>query len=146
MRYNNNNDMWKVFDSLFTDFGSAFEEAVKNDGAIYNAPNFPPVNVYIDEKTKDLNFMFALAGYQKEDVKISFEGDKMILSISPEDEEILGKRILRKGIKTPKVNTTFIVPSSKYKTSKATADMANGILKVFIPAVDEIKPRQLMIN
>jgi HSP20 family molecular chaperone IbpA len=144
MRYNN--DVWKVFDLIFTDFGSAFDEAAKSDGAIYSTPNFPPVNVYIDETTKDLNFMFALAGYKKEDVKISFEGDKMIMSIQAEEKEIKGKRMLRKGIKTPEVNTTFIVPSSKYKTDEATADMENGILKIFIPAVEKIKPRQLMIS
>lgn len=148
MNYNNNmNELMTIFDKLFVNFEDVFEApTVQRGGEIYHAPNFPPVNVYIDEKTKDLTFDFAIAGYKKEDISIEFDGDKMILTIKEKSSTRKGLKLLKKGIKTTEVRSHFTVPVSKYETDKAEAEINDGILAITIPARDEIKPRLLTIK
>lgn len=157
---NKNDDVWKVFDALFEDFDSVFGHGKglgpgmgmgngrgrgMGNCELYHTPNFPPVNVYIDEETKDLTLEFALAGYKKDEVDVYFEGDKMNLTLSPEPV-VEERRILKKGFKIPSETTSFVVPSSKYKTQSAEAEMVDGVLTVIIRAVDEIKPKRISIK
>ncbi len=146
MSYNNMN-INEIFEKLFMDFDDVFTTPViQKGGEIYHAPNFPPVNIYINEESKDLTFEFAVAGYEKEDALIEFNGDKMKLTIKGKQEGIEGLRVLKKGIKTPDINSAFTVPVSKYETDNSKAEMKDGILIVKVPAKDEIKPKRLAIN
>ncbi len=139
-------DLSQVFDALFCDFESVFKTpTIQSGGEIYHAANFPPVNIYINEESKDLTFEFAVAGYNKEDMNITFEGDKMKLSINGIDNKKEGLKLLKKGFKTPSIETTFTVPVSKYRTGDAVADMKDGVLVINIPALEEIIPKQLLI-
>ena len=148
MKNNDYEDVWTMFDRLFDEtIGSAMLGAAPTTRCdnLYHTPNFPPVNVFIDEETKDLTLEFALAGYKKEEVEISFEGDKMILELKPVSD-LETRRILKKGFKTPASTTTFIIPSSKYKTGEVEAEMVDGVLTVIVRAVDEIKPKKVSIK
>ena len=145
MKYNNT-DVWTMFDRVFKDANRFLLEASNNEGEIYHSSNFPPANIYLDKETKDLTFDFALAGYSREDIEITFEGDKMFLHLNPKEKKDDGKTILKKGFKTPETKTSFVIPSSKYLFDEAKAEMKDGILTVFIKAVDEIKPKRLLIS
>jgi len=140
-------DLLMVFDNLFADFEEVFKTPEVMKGTeIYHAPNFPPVNIYIDEKCKDLTFDFAVAGYEKEDTSIDFNGDKMTLSIKGRSPKKEGLKILKTGIKTAEVSSIFAVPVSKYDTENTKASINGGILTVVIPARDEIKPKKIVIS
>jgi len=149
MNYNNMN-INEIFERLFLDIDDVFTTSViQKGGEIYHTPNFPPVNIFINEESKDLTFEFAVAGYEKEDALIEFNGDKMILTIKSnskeKEKEKEGLRVLKKGIKKPDINSSFVVPVSKYETDNSVAEMKDGILTVKVPAKDEIKPKRLTI-
>lgn len=143
----NKMDLNEIFDMLFVDFEDVFKApTVQQGGEIYHAPNFPPVNIYIDEKSKDLTFKFAVAGYRKEDASIDFNGDKMTLTLKDNSNKIEGLKLLKKGIKLPAVDSVYPVPVSKYEVENSTAEMKDGILTVKVPAKDEIKPKKITIS
>lgn len=135
-----NKDPFEYFNRLFTDVGSV---------ANYypNVEQFPPTNIFVENETKDLYFEFALAGYTKEEISLSFEGDYLILGLAPlavkEEEK---RTALRKGIKKVEYTVKVTISSSKYDTTLATASFNDGILSVFVPAKAEVKPKAIEIK
>ena len=139
-------NLGEIFDAMFEDWEKFCSGPLTNSGDdIYHAANFPPVNIFMDEKTKDLRFEFALAGYAKSDVSITFEGDKMKLKVgAKEDEHFL--KVLKKGFKTCAIDADYTVPAGKYNTESTIATMLNGVLIVHILALVKPKPRKVNIN
>jgi HSP20 family molecular chaperone IbpA len=135
-----------IFDALFCDFESVFKAPRFESHEVYHAPNFPPVNIYISEESKDLTFDFALAGYKKEDISINFNGDKMVLTLKGLEAKRDGLKLLKKGLKVSDVESVFTVPASKYDTEYSVAKMEDGILTINIPAKDEIKSKRIIIT
>jgi len=151
--HNNNNgtssyDLLNIFDELFADFESVFNSPeVVRCGEVFHTSNFPPVNIYMDEISKDLTYEYAVAGYNKDDIEVDFDGDKMIIEIkSPKSTKSESLKILKKGIKTAGVKSTTPIPVSKYNTGDSKAEMKDGILTIFVPAREEIKPKKIIIN
>ena len=132
--------------SAFEIFDRFFENGFYTTGA-YPAPSFPPTDVSIDKETKDLTFRIALAGYSKEEVKLTFEGDFLVLNLTKTDEEQDDKKsVLKKGIKKESGTWRLGVPSSKYETSAVSAGFADGVLTVLVPAKETEKPRVIDIT
>lgn len=135
-------DLVDVFDNFFRNWDSVIVPAER----LYDF-NFPPMNVWVDEKSKDLIFEFAVAGISKEKISASFEGDYMFLQIEAgKEEKVEGMRLLQRGIRSSSLKQRIYVPSAKYETKDATAEYNEGILKIHIPAKDDIKPRRLEIR
>lgn len=110
--------------------------------------NFPPLDVLINSKTKDVQFKFALSGYKDSEIEVNFEEDALVLSLSQEKtaEEDFWKPI-RKGIKKPFSSTMkYPVPFSKYDITKATAKREDGLLIVTIPISERAKPVRLSLS
>lgn len=119
---------------------------VKDATNMYFAPQFPPCDVYINEKTQDIKFLFALAGY-KNDVDITFEDDYLILSMEKEDLEKNDEWLsLKKGISTKKFISRYFIPSAKYNFDKVEAEYSEGMLEVFIPLKEEAKPKRIKVR
>jgi len=139
------NDLLGIFDAVFSNMEDIW--AMPSSANIYSC-QFPPLNVYLNEKTKDLKFEFALAGFDKDEIGLEFEGDYLKLSVIPktdtkEDDEFV---LLQKGIKRSSIEKEFYVPNAKYLVDKIKVKFEGGILEVTIPAKDEIKPRKLLIK
>ena len=114
----------------------------------YSAPAFPPADVILDEDN-NLNFTFALAGYKKDELEISFDGDYMILTGKPEtveEKEETKAKILKKSIKKTDFEYKYLAPLSKFNQDNASADFENGLLKVVIPAVDKRDPIKINVK
>jgi HSP20 family molecular chaperone IbpA len=139
-------DVWDTFDELFADFASAIAPGGACNRELYHTPSFPPVNVFIDEESKDLLFEFAIAGYGKEDVDVTFEGDKMVLQLKSITKKEPGLKALKRGFKRPAVETAFIIPSAKYETENAEASVEDGVLTINIPATEKTKPKKITIK
>lgn len=149
MTYNKNgNDLLDVFDAFFTNMDNVW--AIPNKTNIYSC-QFPPLNVYINEETKDLKFEFALAGYSKDEIQLEFEGDYLRLKIIPktptieEEKERSSLHILQHGIKRTSLEKKFYVPIAKYQVDKIKVSFENGVLTIEIPAKDEIKLKKIPI-
>lgn len=137
-------DPFSMFDKLWNT-GLPYGRLVISSG--YSTPQFPPVDVEIDSDTKDLYFTFALAGYKPEEVEVKFDGDYMTLSseiITKEKEET--KVSLKNGIKKSSFTVRYCVPISKYETANTDASFIDGLLKIKIPAKEDMKPKQITIK
>lgn len=152
---NNKNDVLDMFGELFEiSFGNSnltngVKTVFRTPAAYldsYPASQFPPVNVEIDEETKDLFFTFALAGYSGDEIKLEFEGDYMELSSEIIAKEKDKKLFIKKGIKKSSFSCKYPVLMSKYDTEKAEASFRDGLLKVMVPAREGMKPKQVKIE
>jgi HSP20 family molecular chaperone IbpA len=106
--------------------------------------HFPPCNYYADEDGT-LQLEFAVAGYKKDEVKVKFEDDHLILQLTPVKEEVKTK-VFQKAIKLSESTTKAYVPFSKYDIAKAEAALEDGLLKVSIPVKEEAKPLSIEIK
>ncbi len=151
------NDTFGMFNRMFEDdFSRIFSElsktAVEGTGprctayVSYPTPQFPPVDVEIDEETKDLYFTFALAGYTSDEISLKFEGDYLELSSEIIHKEKDSKINLKKGIKKTSFSYKYIVPMSKYESEKVEAEFKDGLLKIHVPARESMKPKQVQIK
>lgn len=143
-----------IFDKMWRDFDSFFGE-ISGDSTsrsfspvIYKDINYPPMNVWVDQESKDMVLEFAVAGIPMENINIDVEGDYLHLTIDKNEEEDVKDnfKLIRKGIKTGKVKQRIYVPSSKYKTEDVKAEMRDGLLLVKVPSRDEVKPKRVQIE
>lgn len=113
---------------------------------LYYAPNYPPCDVYINENTQDMRFLFALSGYEK-DPKITFEDDYMIVEMEKESLEKEDKWLsLTKGISTKAFKSKYYLPSKKYNYEEAKATWTKeGLLEIIVPSKEEAKPKSLTV-
>lgn len=138
-----------LFDRMFKDVTNGLD--LVSDAQIYNS-KFPPCDIYFHEESKDLEFQFALAGYPKDEIDLSFEDDYLILSLgfqgSKEEtsKEEPKKEALMRGIKRSRYKAKYFVPFAKYNVEEAKAEYKDGILRVNIPAKEESKPKKLLIE
>ncbi|MCL2267061.1 MAG: Hsp20/alpha crystallin family protein [Treponema sp.] len=112
--------------------------------------SYPPMNVYMTED-KSLVFEFALAGFNENDISLSFQGDYMVFSakLGPDPDSpvrprengglednvrYFKRRLKMKDIEKQK----YFVPLDKYAQDKVKALYKNGILRVSIPPKDEV--------
>jgi HSP20 family molecular chaperone IbpA len=115
------------------------------DGSSLYENKFPPMNLGIKPETKDLTFEFALVGYKEKEISVSFDEDYLCLTLSPEDME--DKRtFIKHGIRSSRTEAKYFVPSAKYDVDKSMAELKDGLLSVFIPAKEEIKPKKILIG
>jgi HSP20 family molecular chaperone IbpA len=113
--------------------------------------SYPPMNVFMSGD-RTLVFEFALAGFDEEDISLSFQGDYMVFSAkiadnaagesgadgatqfpSGENVRYFKRRLKMKDIERQK----YYVPLDKYAQDKVKAVYKNGILRVSIPPKDE---------
>jgi HSP20 family protein len=144
-------DIGRIFDEMFSaaeDFKHTFKNSFPGCGGegthgfhwdenvdFYPLYSYPPANVYLT-KDKELNFEFALAGFEEKNIDLQFQGDYMILqakvSIQDQQQDVqyFKRRLKFKDI----VDQKYYVPENKFDREKVKAVFKNGILQVKIPA------------
>ena len=151
--------MYVDFNDIFDDFSRAarafqqelsgymrdrreFENQNTHGTNSYDEYGWPPVNVYTSD-TDTLVFEFGLAGFNEEDVSLTFQGDYMVLSAlcrtalkNCDDGEPVRPetRYLKKSLRfDPVEKQKYYVPADKYAREKTKAVFKNGLLTVSIP-------------
>lgn len=122
---------------------------LKDSGTPWNSVgNFPPCDIQTNSKTKDLKFTWALAGFKKEDVKVSFEDDELVLRVANGKEKDQNDWVyVKKGIKASiDQDYHYFVPTEKFDISQAKASWNDGLLEVLIPLRAERKPVVLEVK
>ncbi len=108
--------------------------------------SFPPMDAYQDANG-DLHMKFALAGYGKDTIDLTLEGDSISVSSKGIDYKLdEGSRMLKKGIKGSKFTNKYHLADGKFDTSKAEAEFNNGILSLMIPIRESQKLKKLEIK
>jgi len=104
--------------------------------------SYPPMNVFMTED-RSLIFEFALAGFNENDINLSFQGDYMVFSAKIENSinelensvRFFKRRLKMKDIEKQK----YFVPLDKYAQENVKAVYKNGILRVSIPPKEEVE-------
>ena len=137
--------MLGTFDSIFDDFVNALEN---EEARVSIYPHtFPPMDVLVNKNSKDLLVRFAVAGFTEKELSLSVEGDHLILSAKKEDQkEECTFEYIQSWISKKDNIRKYIVPSSKYNLEEIKSFLENGILEVFIPAREKIKPKEILIK
>ena len=139
-----NNYPTTIFDSIFDWMNSAVEKGLDD----YSS-TFPPTDIFLDEDDS-LVFGFAVAGFEPEDIEVTFSGDCLQISshISEEKEEKRKriKKILKHRIARRNFDSKYSLAPGKFDAEKATATHKNGVLTVTIPRSENSKPRKVKIS
>ena len=101
-----------------------------------------PVNIFYDDK--GLHFEVACTGLTKKEVDINIEGDILKIYKKPETEEFHEGTIYN-GLSKKSFNLGYKI-APKFDLSEATAELANGLLTIFIPIAEEAKPKSIKIK
>jgi HSP20 family molecular chaperone IbpA len=141
-------DFEKMIDEIVNEVEGVFSQpsksSTKNWG--FNFPNFPPADLKVD-KDKNLYFDFALAGYKRDEIDISFQGDWMVLEIEPhKEEEQKDMAYLNRGIRKSSSTSKYYVPHDKYNTDNVKGSFNDGMLKIYIPSKEPEKARRVLIE
>lgn len=134
--------IFEVFDSLSRGSWATLSSVDR----VYDK-SFPPLNVLGHRDERSLRLEFALAGITEDRLKVSFEGNRMILDIAkaePREED--GWVVLQQDIRDSAKRLSYVVPRAQYDVDNATATFRKGILTVEIPARESAKPRTLEIQ
>ena len=145
-------DLGRIMDEIFEaaqDMGDAFKNGFNAQCSedrpffqwdekvdYYPSYNYPPANIYLT-KERELIFEFALAGFEEQNLSLSFRGDYMIFTAKPsaersdadEDARYFKRRLKFKGIEEQK----YYVPESKFDRDKSKAVFKSGILTITVP-------------
>ncbi|MBI5470953.1 MAG: Hsp20/alpha crystallin family protein [Ignavibacteriae bacterium] len=90
--------------------------------------------------------MVELPGVKKEDLKLSVENNVLTVTGSRKRHATPEKSTwLRNEIRTGDFSRTVRLPQG-VDTTKISAELANGVLRVVLPKAEEVKPREIRIN
>jgi len=88
----------------------------------------------------------ALPGFKPEEIKITAVGDTLTISAVKQPEEKIEKgAYVRRERYLGEMIRTFTLPTY-VDAQKVVATFEHGVLKLFIPKAEEIKPKQIPIK
>jgi len=102
-----------------------------------------PVNIFYDDK--GLHFEVACTGLTKKEVDINIEGDILKISYKKPEAEEFHEGTIYNGLSKKSFNLGYKI-APKFDLSEATAELANGLLVIFIPIAEEAKPKSIKIK
>lgn len=134
-------DMFKDFEKLFVGFDDTYNRMAKfHDDVTKNIPNYPPYNI---RKIEDNKYVIelAVAGFARQDIDITFEDNKLIISGKTEDDN---SNFLFKGIANRAFTRTFFLDDTIEINDAA---MMNGMLKIALEKIipEHKKPKKIAV-
>lgn len=108
--------------------------------------NFPRASIYMDADN-NIIFNFALAGYTKSDVQITFDEDKLTINGRKENKPLEAKKVFQNQIAYRDFEVLYRVPSEYVNPSKEPeASFDNGILIVKLAPRANKEVKQITIK
>ena len=103
----------------------------------------PHYNVFENDDAFDVRV--SLPGVDRSGVDISIDGDNLNITATRSNEPTQGWRLLRQELPEGdfRLNLRLNVP---IKEKKITAQVENGVLNLYLPKADELKPRKIKID
>lgn len=135
-------DMFKDFEKLFVGFDDTYSRMAKfHDDVTKNIPNYPPYNI---RKVEDNKYVIelAVAGFARQDIDITFEDNKLIISGKSQDDS---DNFLFKGIANRAFTRTFFLDDTIEINDAA---MMNGMLKIALEKIipEHKKPKKIEVK
>lgn len=114
------------FDKFYTDLEDIAKTVSKA------APSYPPYNI---KQVKDNKYVIelAVAGFAKQDIEVTLEGNKLVIKGSAKDNDIEeDENFIFKGIANRGFTRSFTLAD---KIEIKNAEMVNGMLKVWLESL-----------
>lgn len=107
-------------------------------------PLYPPVSI---EETEDGYILTAeLPGVGKDDIRVTFQDDQMIISGEKKEPEASKRKTFhRQERRFGTFNRSFTIPK-KIKADKIEAGFKDGILTLVMPKAEEAQAKEIKIN
>ena len=102
-----------------------------------------PVNIFYDDK--GLHFEVACTGLTKKEVDINIEGDILKVSYKKPETEEFHEGTIYNGLSKKSFNLGYKI-APKFDLSTTEAELANGLLTIFIPLAEDAKPKSIKIK
>ncbi len=132
-------EIFDAADSFSSTFQDSFGQGMKED--FYPVYSYPPTNVYMN-KEKELVFEMALAGFTRENLSLTFQGDDMLFSAKrPEDlqEEAEDRKYFKHRLKLKDIEEQkYYVPADRFERNETKASFQNGLLRIAVPPKQEV--------
>jgi len=135
-------DMFKDFDKFFVGFDDTYNRLAKmHDDVTKNIPNYPPYNI---RKVEDNKYVIelAIAGFSTQDVEITLEDNKLIVSGKSQDDS---DNFLFKGIANRAFTRSFAIDDNIEINDAA---MLNGMLRISLERIipEHKKPKKIEVK
>ena len=102
-----------------------------------------PVNIFYDDK--GLHFEVACTGLTKKEVDINIEGDILKISYKKPDNDEFHEGTIYNGLSKKSFNLGYKI-APKFDLSTTEAELANGLLTIFVPLAEDAKPKSIKIK
>jgi HSP20 family protein len=122
-----------------------FEESFIGPRFEFLTPRTFPVNIY--ESADKLHYVLeaALPGFKLEELHITAMGDTLTISAVKKEEKLAKELYVRQELYTGEMTRTFTLPTM-VDVEKIEAVFEHGVLKLYIPKAEEIKPKEIPIK
>ena len=123
-----------------------FEESFIGPRFEFLTPRTFPVDIYESEDKLQYVIEAALPGFKPEELHITAVGDTLTISAVKKEEEKLEKEpYVRRERYTGEMTRTFTLPTV-IDVEKIEAVFEHGVLKLYIPKAEEVKPKEIPIK
>jgi HSP20 family protein len=123
-----------------------FEESFIGPRFEFLTPRTFPVNIYETEDKQRYVIEAALSGFKPEEVQITAVGDTLTIVAAKKDEAKVEKgTYMRREHYVGEMSRTFTLPTF-VDAEKVEAVFEQGVLKLYIPKAEEVKPKQIPVK
>jgi molecular chaperone IbpA len=119
-------------DDLFRFFSNTLEGEQPFYSYTQSNPVFPPMNIYESKDHKYIVFEIALAGFEKEDIKIHSEDEFLYISAEKEAKKYEDVYMFKNNLRTNSFSRAFEFPDKYYDFRNPKCSFKNGLLTVRI--------------
>ena len=102
-----------------------------------------PVNIFYDDK--GLHFEVACTGLTKKEVDINIEGDILKVSYKKPETDEFHEGTIYNGLSKKSFYLGYKI-APKFDLSTTEAELANGLLTIFVPLAEDAKPKSIKIK
>lgn len=136
-------DLVNMYDRLNRFFGEDMLDETANHGLTPSSWR-PQTDIH---ETKDAYvFKVDLPGFKKEDIKVEFTGDTLVMrGERKQEEEVKGENCHRLERSYGLFERSFTIPKN-IDPKKIEAELKDGILKLTVPKVEEAKTKAIPIS
>ncbi len=123
-----------------------FEESFLGPRFAFLTPRAFPVNIYESEDKLHYVIEAALPGFKPEELHVTAVGDTLtIVAVKKEAEKPAKELYVRQELFMGEMTRTFTLPTV-LDVEKIEAVFEHGVLSLFIPKTEEVKPREIPIK
>ena len=109
---------------------------------VSSLPSYPHCNCWVGEGLKTLNLEFALAGYKKEDIKVTASRDQLHI-VAKGQARCSGGGTIHNGISKKDVDFSLSIDEA-FNVKKAITEFCDGMLIVEVPRAKNAEVIELM--